>query len=193
MRKHQLTADSIARFRVGDADVFREIVRTRYSRILFIAKAIVRDQDEAEDIVLITFYKLWAGRQGFDTMEHIDAFLLTTARNKATDRLRERQSRGKVYTEFRYLSTDADPSRESEIVWSEWTSELWALVGALSPKRREVMLLLYQQGMTVREVALRLGISPVTVQGHKSRALKKIKNALIRGGDMRDDGNDSRG
>lgn len=180
MPKHQLTADDIARFRAGDVDVFREIVRTRYSWIIFMVRLIVQDNSEAKDIALTAFNKLWAGRHVFNTEKHIDAFLNTTARNKATDRLRERESRRKAYKEFRYLSTDMDMPRESEIVRDERDGELWALVNALSPQRREVILLLYKKGMTVRETALQLGISPITVQGHKSRALKKIKDALLR-------------
>jgi RNA polymerase sigma-70 factor (ECF subfamily) len=178
MTIHELPGDRIARFRAGDRDVFAEILKLCYNRVYFIAFTFAKEEKEAEDITLTTFFKLWERRDQFGTPEHIDAFLLTTCRNAGVDCQRAIQRRKKVHRAVLYLSRETEPSREQQIIRQEWLREMISFLDVLSPKRKEVIRLLYLDGMKVREVAAHLGISPITVQGHKASALKKLRVAF---------------
>lgn len=178
MTIHELPGDCIARFRAGDRAAFAEIYKLCYNRVYFIALTIAREEKEAEDITLTTFFKLWERRTQFDSPKHIDGFLLTTCRNAGVDSQRRMESRKKAHREILYLSRKSEPPREQQIIRQEWLWEMASFLNGLSPKRKEVILLLYWDGMKVQEVAAHLGISPITVQGHKASALKKLRAAF---------------
>lgn len=48
----------------------------------------------------------------------------------------------------------------------------------LPPKQREVLTLRYFEGLKYTEIALRLGISPETVETHIKRAFRFFRNNL---------------
>lgn len=48
----------------------------------------------------------------------------------------------------------------------------------LPPKQREVLTLRYFEGLKYAEIALRLGISPETVETHVKRAFRFFRNNL---------------
>lgn len=167
-----------ARLREGDRKAFEEIYHSAFRLIYFICKTIVRDKTEAEDITSKTFLKLWEMRWKFKSQDHIHAFLLVTSRNASFDYLRARQRHLKAREEIRYLSNEAVLSHEEEIVRRDLVLELKFRLEKLSPKSKEVIQFLYFKEKEIWEVAGALGISPITVSGHKINALKKLRKAF---------------
>ena len=47
--------------------------------------------------------------------------------------------------------------------------------GVLSPREKETLDLLFVEGLTVQEVAERIGVAPQTVSNHKYRAINKLR------------------
>ncbi|MHA4807912.1 RNA polymerase sigma factor [Flavitalea flava] len=181
MKSHSQKKDPdtiCARLREGDRKAFEEIYRSAFRLIYFICKTIVRDKTEAEDITSKTFLKLWETRWKFRSQDHIHAFLLVTSRNASFDYLRARQRQMKAREEIRYLSNETVLSHDEEIVRKDLIRELKLRLEKLSPKSREVIKFLYFKEKEIREVAAALGISPVTVSGHKTNALKKLREAF---------------
>ena len=178
MTIHELPDDYIARFRVGDREAMALIIQLCYKRVYEMVFHLVQEKKEAEDIISDVFLKLWERREQFENREHINAFILKASRNAGLDWLRAKKRRKKAHREMRYLSKGTEPSQEQQIIRKEGLHELNIFLEALSPQRKEVIRLLFLDGMKVREVAARMGISPVTVQGHKAKALKKLRAAF---------------
>jgi RNA polymerase sigma factor (sigma-70 family) len=103
------------------------------------------------------------------------ALLFTTARNLALDFLRHQQvlpmqpvtdSVGQsVVIEDAGAHDLIDRSREHEV--------LAEALHALPERCREVVLLRYRQGLSYKEIAVQLGISPETVKVHLAKGLRR--------------------
>lgn len=78
-----------------------------------------------------------------------------------------------------YLSGKYDP----DTVDPEHSVLLKALGGAiregLTGRQREILLLYYYRGMTMKEIASMLGLNKSTVSRHISRAMNKIRKTLL--------------
>lgn len=53
-----------------------------------------------------------------------------------------------------------------------------AVGGELTPRQRECVGLLYGEGMSQREIAARLGLSPATVSRHLTKARSRLLRVL---------------
>ncbi len=51
-----------------------------------------------------------------------------------------------------------------------------AMASGLTPRQREIMVLLYGEGLSQREVAEKLGLCESAVSGRKKRAIERIKD-----------------
>jgi RNA polymerase sigma-70 factor (ECF subfamily) len=52
------------------------------------------------------------------------------------------------------------------------------LITQLPPQQQKIIILRKKESIPVKEIAVRLNISPKTVENHLTEALKKIKNGL---------------
>lgn len=73
---------------------------------------------------------------------------------------------------------DNDPGYYPENERSEILEAMNKTMPNMSDKQREVMDMLYNYGMTQEEVARKTGVSPRSVQAHRDRAVKKVRNLL---------------
>lgn len=53
-----------------------------------------------------------------------------------------------------------------------------AVQGELTPRQRECIRLLYQEGVCQKEIAARLGLQPATVSKHLKRARERLYHVL---------------
>ena len=167
--------DTIARFRTGERKAFG-IIYTHYYRYVFvIACTILRREDEARDIASEIFLKLWAQRGRFKKAGEVKGWLIIACRRASLNELRTRQRRQIIEKELGLVAEKELPSYEHE--WMEWERicQLLRLLEALPPRCREVVDLMFLQGRKTAEVAAALGISPITVQSHKTNALLKLR------------------
>jgi RNA polymerase sigma-70 factor (ECF subfamily) len=108
------------------------------------------------------------------------AFAFTVARNIATDSLRHTRlaktdALGDL-TESPVVSSG--PSPDGEILAEEERRLLREAVEQLSPQCRAAFTLRVFQFCSYKEIALRLGISPKTVENHIGRALRETHEYL---------------
>ena len=80
----------------------------------------------------------------------------------------------------RERSTDAVP--EPDVVDGTSVDGTWALVQALPRQQRAAVALRFYADLSVAETATAMGCSTGAVKTHTSRALAKLKDAIISGG-----------
>ncbi|HVU56295.1 MAG TPA: sigma-70 family RNA polymerase sigma factor [Puia sp.] len=175
MKKIPPNDEMIARFRMGDRAVYGAIYTHYYKYVVFIAYDILMDEAAANDIASDLFLKLWQQREKFEKGEEIKAWLMVACRYASLNELRHRRrleimKRGLLFLASRHLS-----SYEHQLIEVEVARDLLIQVKGLPPRCREVAELMFFQGKKTKEVAIQLGISPVTVQSHKTNALTKLR------------------
>lgn len=176
------TSALVARLKAGDAAAFDEVYAEYHERVYGFIVRMVRRPDIAEDMLQETWLRLarHAPRLREDT--ELGAWLFTVARNLCRSYHRWRvldSERLYEMTLARYRSSPSSPFENAAANQLEQRLE-WAL-GKLSPRYREVVLLVIIERMTPTEAAAVLGVKPETLRQRLARARAMIAKSL---GDM---------
>ncbi len=173
------------RLMARDEQALVELIDLASPWLLGLVQAMLRDQDEAEEVVLEVFATAWdrVGALG-DEHEALLPWLLRIARNRAIDRLRRRRrwrlklDRAEAYGE---LGADRVGPREvNEAAQPGWHvhEAVHAALGRLPAEQREVVRLAYFEGLTHSEIARRLDIPMGTVKTRLRLGLDKLRGTL---------------
>lgn len=130
---------------------------------------ICKNAQDAEDVVQDTFIQYWSQNKDFETEQHIRAWLLRVAINKA---------KNKNNFLFRRQTLPLEDYMESLSFESEESSELFEAVMGLPEKYRIVVHLFYYEDYSVDEIAGILKISSGNVKVRLSRGRKLLRSTL---------------
>lgn len=162
-----------------------ELIETATPWLLGLVQSMLRDQDEAEEVVLEVFRTAW-DRAGSLGGEHggLMPWLLRIARNRAIDRLRRRSRwRRKVERAEALGGVGSgtvqfqEPDESAHPGWHVHESVHSAL-GALPEEQQAVVRLAYFGGLTHSEIARELGIPMGTVKTRLRLAFDKLRATL---------------
>jgi len=146
----------------------------------YLIRFVVREQD-VEDIVQEAFLRAYEFEQ-FQKIRSPKSFLFRVARNVALSELARKSSRLMVYMgDLHDLNViDDRPPADQELEIHRRLEALGAIIAALSPQCRRVLVMRKIFGFSHREIARRLDISARTVEKHLARALERCQE-LSRG------------
>ena len=130
---------------------------------------VCKNAQDAEDVVQDTFLQYWSQKKEFETEQHIRAWLLRVAINKA---------KNKNNTFFRRNALPLEDYMETLAFQSEESSEVFEAVMKLPEKYRIVVHLFYYQDYSVKEIADILKITPGNVKVRLSRGRMSLRNTL---------------
>ena len=170
----------------GRAD-FEGIVRTHGSMVYRLALVQTRNRADAEDVFQDVFVALvrhmTRGGRGFESAEHVRAWLLRATVDRGRDlaraaRRQRTQSLDEFPTELAEGFFRCAPDQERRIIEHEEAQVLWRAVGELPPKLRATVHLFYVEGLSCEETARALGITVSTVTTRLARARKQLERSL---------------
>ena len=173
------------RLMARDEQALVELIDPASPWLLGLVQSMLRDQDEAEEVVLEVFATAWdrVGTLG-DEHDALLPWLLRIARNRAIDRLRRRRrwrlklDRAKAFGE---VPADRTAPREvNEAAQPGWHvhETVHAALARLPADQREVVRLAYFEGLTHSEIARRLDLPMGTVKTRLRLAFDKLRVTL---------------
>ena len=163
----------------SDRAALEELFRRMREPLLRYVCAIVAEATVAHDLVQDVFLDLWLRRTTLDPEQPLRPYLYRMARNRALRHLRDERRRARKRAEqlpktpsVEWRSPDVDlESRQLEALLARWLDEL-------PERQREVLVLSRWHGLSHREIARVMGISPRTVNNHMLRALETLRRRL---------------
>lgn len=168
----------VKRFSEGDADAF-DLIYRQYSKKLYqFAKGLVKDQDQAKDLVQEVFINLWEKRESVDLNLNFENYLFTISYNSIRKFFRKRAMETKVMYQLLQKSPKKMEGIDSTLIYNELLDLANQTIENLPPKRKAVYKLSRQEGMRIKEIARKLNISTRTAENHLARALKYLKTEL---------------
>ena len=135
--------------------------------------------DEVEDIVQDTYVKVWQQHNKEDKdLNH--GFLFTVAKNTTIDYFRKASTKyNEEFVEEKVLDENDVGSNDCSVHRAVVSNERFALfceaVQGMAPQCRKVFVLRKVYGMTTKEIAKELEISPRTVETQLHRAYIKFQ------------------
>ena len=160
----------LALLRAGNTAAFEPIMRRYNQRLYRIARSIVRDEAEAEDVVQEAYVSAYKNLAQFADRSRFSTWLTRIAINEALARGRARR-REELDPELGSRSSSA-PSPEDNASRRELAQLLVSAIDALPESYRMVVMLRDVEGMDTAEVAecLDLTQEAVRVRLHRARA-----------------------
>lgn len=147
----------------------QELFEKYQNNLYAVAFNICKNAEDAKDVVQDTFIQYHLLRKEFDDEQHIRAWLIRVAINKAKNINRSFWRKNKRPLE-EYMETLTFETPESE--------ELFETVMALPEKFRIVIHLFYYEDYAIREIADILKISESNVKVRLSRGRSLLKEKL---------------
>lgn len=176
----------VALVRAGDHQAFRAIMQRCNQRLFRVARAIVRDEAEAEDVLQEAYTRAFAGIAEFRGEAAIATWLTRIVLNEAHGRLRSRRPNVDVaMIEAAQESAQilAFPGRaaddpEADAARAQIRRLLERAVDELPEAFRLVFVLREVEELSVEETAAHLGLRPETVKTRLHRARRRLRGAL---------------
>lgn len=159
-------------------EVFQSLFEAFHKPLCFFTNRIVRNPNDAEDIVQEIFLKLWKmAPETYSNIQTIKAFLFTTAQNRCLNYIRDRKIRDRNYNNFHQGEADEDYFLCKQI-HAEVIAELFEAIEELPDKCKEIFKRSYIDGQEDKKICEELDISLNTVKTHKMRAKNYLRIRL---------------
>jgi RNA polymerase sigma-70 factor, ECF subfamily len=173
-------ADIVARVLAGDT-AFYELVMRRYNRLLFrLARGIVRDDDEARDVVQAAYVRAYYHLDQFRGPEGFKAWLARIAINEALGRARRAPEMAYAEQHVLALPDLLAIGPETAASGRDLLRILQAAIDGLPEEFRQVFMLRGVEQLSIAETAQLLGIKPATVKTRFHRARRMLQEMLHR-------------
>ncbi|MEO8110099.1 MAG: RNA polymerase sigma-70 factor [Ginsengibacter sp.] len=145
------------------------------NRIYHVAIRYLKSPVLAQEVVQDVFLKLWIERKNIKTDQPLEAWLYTVAKNNLINRLKKIASEWKALTNLKNLSNEFVNSPSDKVEESQYSELLKKAIETLPRQQQTVFSLARNEHLTYIQIGEKMGISPLTVKKHMSRALLHIK------------------
>ena len=170
----------------------------RYAGLMLsIARGVLRDNDEAEDLVQDVFLFLFFKSKSFDPAKgSARSWLMQVTYHRAYDRRRYLSARS-FYERARgsqaadALPLPVNPAIEDAEDFYCWQSYLRPAIEGLSDDQRKTLMLYFYDGYTIHEISEKLGQSFGNVQHHFYRGLDRLRKHVFQNNGERIDRGES--
>lgn len=166
----------VERARAGDADAFDQLVRARIDAVYRTALGILGQQSDARDATQDAFLAAWKKLPGLRDPDRFDAWLHRITVNSC--RMILRRQRG--VREIR-LSPDADSilaDRPITVAGETTAAAFDRAFERLSAEQRALILDHHLDGLSISEIADRLGIPEGTAKSRLHTARRALERAI---------------
>jgi RNA polymerase sigma-70 factor (ECF subfamily) len=165
-------AELIAQVARGQQPALGALYDAYAGLLLSVLTRVLRDREEAEDVLHEVFLEVWQHAADFDPQRgSVRAWLVMRARSRGLDRLR-------ALTRTRCLPEDAPAPEAPGAAAPAETLSVRRALSNLAPELRKLLELGYFEGMSSAEIAAHEGVAIGTVKSRVARALAQLRDVL---------------
>ncbi|MEJ2884599.1 RNA polymerase sigma factor [Pedobacter sp. GR22-6] len=161
-----------------DLAAFEFLFKRYYPQLVYFADKFINNIQEAEDVVMELFSKLWLKKVFCTEIGNLSSFLYRSVRNACLDYLRKASRSPLLLQEVGDALSVEDDIMEGEEVFARLLQLVLEHIESLPSQCRRVFKLIYIQGKTTSEVAEILGLSVQAVRNHKARGLSLLRSRI---------------
>lgn len=165
----------------GDQEAVAELYDRYAPMLLGLARKVVADRGDAEEVVQEAFVHAWNRARTYDgARSSVATWLVLITRSRAIDRIRNRNVVERTHATVRSEVREEHASAEgtARVLQGERRSRVRAELASLPTEQRDVLELAFYQGLTQREISEQTGIPLGTVKTRTLLAMKKLRTAL---------------
>lgn len=168
----------LLRFRNGEEEALRSLLDLLGPKVLGYCRKKVGNDEDAEELLLDIFLKLWHFREKLDMTADLQVLLFTIARNHILNFIRQKATRQLATIAPEDAFQQPEEHLSHRLDYNELYRQYQLVLQKLGDKQRAVFRMSREEGLSHREIADKLGISVRTVEAHIHSSLKVIRTEL---------------
>jgi RNA polymerase sigma-70 factor (ECF subfamily) len=172
-----VTIETLESLRWGEEWAFNEVYARYATPICDFLTKLIHDRESARELCHDIFEEVWMERHRIDPAKGIKRLLYIKARNRAMDYF-DHEKVKRRYAEFCNRNADHGVYLDGQVDGRQAHAVLELYLGSLSGQREAIFRLRYESGLTVDEIASRLGLSVSTVKNNLSIITSGLKAIL---------------
>jgi RNA polymerase sigma-70 factor (ECF subfamily) len=164
----------------GNRKAFKDIVGLYQQKVFLLAYSILRNREDALDVVPETFMRLHQKLDAYDKERNFQAWLLQIAKNLSIDYFRKHHSRRREFESHQSVEDLhlAAGDHRSNPASSELRRVISRCLEKLGERQRMIFVMRHFNGLEYKEIAQILGISVGTVKSLHFKAVRNLKTWL---------------
>lgn len=159
----------------GQQAAFRELFDRFYRLLLGVAINILGDFNLAKDVVQEVFINIWNKRDTLEIKSAVEPFLKRSVINRSLNQIKARKE---TVDETILYNTPAQEATDANLELDDLKKVIEEALVQLPERCRLIFILKRIEGLSHKEIAEQLEISPKTVENQMTKALKALKGAI---------------
>lgn len=162
----------------GDVKAFDDLFNKYSTRLFRFSLKYLKSNEEAEEVVQEVFLYIWDKRDGLKPDQSFNAYIFTIAYN-IIKKYFLKKSRDNAFKDDLIYSLLQQENKLDQIIDYKFLLEkVEKYIEALPKRRKEIFVKRKYDGLSVKQIAEELGISPNTVENQLASAQKQIQEEL---------------
>jgi RNA polymerase sigma-70 factor (ECF subfamily) len=161
----------------GDRSALSRLMARVQTHVRGWAEAFTKDADDADDVTQDVLILLHKRLPQFEGKSRFSTWVYSITKNVALDRRRRAQRRERKLETME--APDSVVAAREDLDSSTVTQLILRYFDELPARQREVFELADIQGLTASEIAIRLGMKPVTVRANLFKARRTIRQRML--------------
>jgi RNA polymerase sigma-70 factor (ECF subfamily) len=166
----------------GEHQALAALFRRHYATLYDYGLKLSRQEELTKDSIQEVFVYIWEKRKTIATVDSVRAYLLVSLRRHLLKSIAQQNKRQESYQQFDRQQIQDEFSMEDILVLREKEEdERRALQNALQeipPRVREALYLKTFDGLSYREIALIMKVSPQVARNYVSEAFHRLRDIL---------------
>lgn len=164
----------LASIKQDDVEAFAVLYERYWDRMLSLAIVKLRDNIHAEEVVQEVFVDLWKRRQELVITSKLSSYIAVAVKYRILN-IQAKQAKAKAYRSFiRQSGTDKTNVTEDWLTFEDLKSQLEETISELPDKGQLAFRLSREEGLTHKEIAIKLSMTEKAVERNISRSVKYL-------------------
>jgi len=161
-----------------DETAFEQVFKTYFKRLHAYAFTILRDEEEAEEMVQQVFFKLWERNENLSLTGSVSAYLYRAVHNESLNYIKHQKVRSNHQLHVAYSMKNEVEHPAKKVMAGELEKKIHSALNELPEQCRTIFQMSRFDELKYREIADKLGISVKTVENQMGKALKLLREKL---------------
>ena len=162
-----------------DEAAFEQVFKTHYKNLHAYAFTMLKDEDEAEEMVQQVFFKLWEQSEHLSFSGSVAAYLYRAVHNESLNFLKHQKVKANHQLHVAYSMKNKSEQVQGKLITRELEKKFREALNELPEQCRTVFQLSRFENMKYKEIAGKLDISIKTVEKHMGKAFKLLRTKLV--------------
>jgi len=172
----QNEANLLNQVKSGNTQAFESIFNSYYEALVGYGRTLLKNTDEAEDIVQQVFIAVWEKREAMEIHTSFRAMLYKAVYNSCLNRIKHEQVRRSYAREVK-LSSASSFSQE-DIQQKELREKIDKAIEQLPEQCGKIFKMSRFEYLKYQEIADKMGLSVKTVENQMGKALKLLRENM---------------